>query len=246
MQATGTRIAVVVIALTMLVALVAVSGRETIRGASEKPAPARPAPAPLATPGFPVPGALPPDVFVIGAEEEPGPPARLAWAIAAIVVIGIVTAAFVLARELRLGGWHWRRRRPRRRAAHRSSAAELAGSDAENEREVARRAVEAALEPLRDPADARAAVIAAYARMEEVLAERTLGRRTPEAPREYLVRILREGGMPERSLTTLTALFEEARFSRHPVSSSASGHALNALENARDALAARDAAVTGR
>src|SRR5829696_4663658 len=76
MQATGTRIAVVVIALTMLVALVAVSGRETIRGVSEKPAPARPAPArpaPLVTPEFPPPGSLPPDVFVIG--EEPGPPA---------------------------------------------------------------------------------------------------------------------------------------------------------------------------
>jgi len=189
---------------------------------------------------------LPPDVFVIGVEEDPGPPAWLAWAIAAIVVIGMVTAAFLLAGDLRLGDWHWRRRHRRRRAAHRPAAAELAGSDAENEREVARRAVEAALEPLRDPADARAAVIAAYARMEEVLAERELGRRTPEAPREYLARILREGGMPERSLTTLTALFEEARFSRHPVSSFASGHALIALENARDALAARDVAVTGR
>ena len=82
-------------------------------------------------------------------------------------------------------------------------------------------------------------MIAAYARMELVLAARELGRRTPEAPREYLGRVLREQGMPERSLTTLTALFEEARFSRHPIPQSAPRRALGALENARAALPPR-------
>jgi uncharacterized protein DUF4129 len=71
-----------------------------------------------------------------------------------------------------------------------------------------------------------------------VLAERELGRRAPEAPREYLGRVLREHGMPKRSLTTLTALFEEARFSLHPISHSARRRALSALEDARLALRA--------
>jgi hypothetical protein len=71
-----------------------------------------------------------------------------------------------------------------------------------------------------------------------VLAERQLGRRTPEAPREYLARVLREQGMPARSLATLTALFEEARFSQHVIPQSAPGRALSELENARVALAA--------
>ena len=64
-------------------------------------------------------------------------------------------------------------------------------------------------------------MIEAYARMQHVLAERELGRRTPEAPREYLRRVMRQEGMPEESLTALTALFEEARFSRHPIPDSA-------------------------
>jgi hypothetical protein len=76
--------------------------------------------------------------------------------------------------------------------------------------------------------------------METVLAERELGRRRPEAPREYLARVLGEGSMPERSLTILTEMFEEARFSRHPIPNSAPRRALGELENARAALAAPD------
>jgi len=103
---------------------------------------------------------------------------------------------------------------------------------------VVQRALHAASAPLRDPADPRAAVIEAYARMEQVLAERDLGRRAPEAPREYLTRVLGTDGAPQRSLATITALFEEARFSRHPISQSARRRALGELENARAALAA--------
>jgi hypothetical protein len=76
--------------------------------------------------------------------------------------------------------------------------------------------------------------------MQRVLAERELGRRSPEAPREYLARVLGEGGMPEGSLTTLTEMFEEARFSLHPIPDSAPRRALGELERTRSALAARD------
>jgi hypothetical protein len=44
--------------------------------------------------------------------------------------------------------------------------------------------------------------------------------------------------MPEESQTTLTVLFEEARFSLHPISESAPSRALDELEHARAALAA--------
>ena len=46
--------------------------------------------------------------------------------------------------------------------------------------------------------------------------------------------------MPERSLTTLTELFEEARFSPHPIPASTSARARRELESAREALPARD------
>ena len=94
------------------------------------------------------------------------------------------------------------------------------------------------LTPPHPAADPRAAVIEAYARMEHVLAKRELGRQTAEAPREYLRRVMRDQGMPEESLTALTALFEEARFSRHPIPESARRRAATELKTARAALAA--------
>jgi hypothetical protein len=48
--------------------------------------------------------------------------------------------------------------------------------------------------------------------------------------------VLRERGMPEDSLITLTSLFEEARFSRHPIPASAPARAASELEAARLAL----------
>jgi Domain of unknown function (DUF4129) len=233
MHSVGVRTIAVAIALTMLVCVVAIAGREPLRGTTGEPTGTRQGSEDVVVappPDFPVPGALHPDVFVI--DEESAPPAWLEWAIAGLGLAGIVAAGLLLVRNLRMGG------RRRRRGGARWTAPAPEPSSAGTE--VARRAVEAALEPLRAPADARAAVIAAYARLEQVLAERELGRRTPEAPREYLARVLREQAMPERSLTTLTDLFEEARFSLHPIPQSAPRRALSELESARVALAAMD------
>ena len=143
---------------------------------------------------------------------------------------GLVAAAVLLAPELR----RWARERRERHAAFVATRGptvdEATRIDEPDETEVVQRALDAASAPLRDPADPRAAVIEAYVRMEQVLAERDLGRRAPEAPREYLTRVLCEHGVPQRSLATITALFEEARFSRHPISQSAGHHALSELE----------------
>jgi uncharacterized protein DUF4129 len=240
MQAVGIRAGAAVIALTILVCVVAVAGREPLPDTGGAPAetPERAAEVAVPPPAeFPVPGALPPEVFVFE-EPEPGTPAWLVWTMAVIGALGIAAAGALLLRGLWRGSWRqwrlrWRRGRARPRPAARPSTAV-----AERDVATARRAVDAASEPLRAPANPRAAVIEAYARMEEVLAERDFARRAPEVPREYLTRVLRERGMPERSLTTLTDLFEEARFSLHPIPESAPRRALSELETARRALTA--------
>jgi hypothetical protein len=240
MHAVRVRTVAIAIGLISLICVVAIAGRQPLQATTEKTAGVRRAPEDAKRVVPPPRGPLPPEVFVFYPDEAPATPAWLPWTIVALGVVGIVTAGLVLVRDLRLGGAQRRRRRKDGRTAPGATATELSTTATEGDAEVARRAVEAALTPLRDPADPRTAVIAAYARLEQVLAERQLGRRTPEAPREYLARVLREQGMPERSLTTLTALFEEARFSHHVIPQSARRRALNELEDARVALGAVD------
>jgi hypothetical protein len=236
------RAAFAAIALTLLVCVVAIGGSEPLRGEPGEPAetPQRSPDVVVAPPAdFPVPGALPPEVFVIEADEGFAIPAWLVWPAAAVGLAALAAAGVLLVRALPgVGRLRRRGRGPRDPEPDEDHAAGAVSGGEDHD--VARRAVEAALAPLRDPTDPRAAVIAAYARMEGVLAERELGRRSPEAPREYLARVLRERGMPELSLTRLTEMFEEARFSRHPIPDSAPRRALGELENARAALAARN------
>jgi Domain of unknown function (DUF4129) len=248
MPVPAVRTAVAVIVLTALVCVVAAAGDGPIRKRPEPYVPSRSELIEIGviTSDFPVPGALPPEVFPPEAYGlgPPGPPAWLWWLLGAIAAGAVAWVVVRIARELmrmrwrlpRVGGWRWRWRGRTRAAAGESPATEPARVAHDDETEVAREAVEAALAPLREPADPRAAVIEAYARLEHVLAERELGRRTPEAPREYLRRLMREQGMPEESLTTLTVLFEEARFSRHPIPESAPGRAAKYFEMARFAL----------
>jgi Domain of unknown function (DUF4129) len=239
MNAVGSRTAAAAIVLTMLFGVVAIGGSEPLRG-SKPEADRRGEVADNVTvippaQGFPVPGALPPEVFLV--EEETGTPPWLRWVIACLALAGVVAVGVLFVRNF--PGWGWKRRKGNRVPEPEPEEVEPVTPAGQDEAVVAQRAVEAALEPLRDPTDPRSAVIAAYARMETVLGERELGRRTPEAPREYLARVLGQGGMPEHSLTTLTDLFEEARFSLHPIPESAPKRAFSELEQARAALAER-------
>jgi hypothetical protein len=242
MQAAGTRTVLAVIAVTLLVSVVAIGGSEPLRGTTGEAAetPQRSPNVVVPPPAeFPVPGALPPEVFVF--EEDSGAPEWLRWVMALVLVAALIAGTVLVVRALPGMAGLWRRRRTQGGSEPDEPADEAVGATSEGEdADLLRRAVEAALEPLRDPTDPRSAVIAAYARMETVLAERELGRRRPEAPREYLARVLGEGGMPERSLTRLTDMFEEARFSRHPIPESAPGRARDELESTRAALAARE------
>ena len=242
MQTTGVRTAAALIVLTALLCAVAVASREPVRGPIGVETQRR-------EPGVRVdPRAAGarwttrrPPVVTYDSGERSATPDWQWWALAALGLTGLVAAAVLLVPELR----RWARARRERRAAFAATRGPTVGeatrTDEPDETEVVQRALDAASAPLRDPADPRAAVIEAYARMEQVLAERDLGRRAPEAPREYLTRVLREHGAPQRSLATITALFEEARFSQHPISQSAPRRALGELENARAALAAMEA-----
>jgi len=103
------------------------------------------------------------------------------------------------------------------------------------------------LDDLRAESDPRRAVIAAYARMERVLAAHSIPRRKDETPREYLGRILGGLAIDVAAVRRLTDLFSRAKFSQHAVDVGMKEEAIEALEHVRDDLrnvaAERDAAA---
>jgi hypothetical protein len=89
------------------------------------------------------------------------------------------------------------------------------------------------IERLRNEPDPRLAVIAAYARMEDVFARHGLPRRPSETALEFLARALEavtETGPARR----LTNLFELAMFSTRPFDRAAQDEAIDALVEVRD------------
>jgi len=139
-------------------------------------------------------------------------PSWVPWTVLGIVVAAVVTGAAVLV----LG---------RARAVAEPP-----------ERRGARAAVDAGIDALDTTIDPRDAVIASYAAMERALAARGIARLRAEAPREYLRRVLMVGSGAERDAQMLTALFEEARFSTHPISERVRELALSALTSLRARL----------
>jgi hypothetical protein len=114
---------------------------------------------------------------------------------------------------------------------------------AEDTAEAVAAIIDDTLEDLRSETDPRRAVVAAYARMERVLAVHGLPRDRSEAPAEYLERALEELSASASSASRLTRLFEWARFSDHPVEPGMKEQAITALEAVRDELTAPLAAV---
>jgi len=97
------------------------------------------------------------------------------------------------------------------------------------------------LDDLRNEADPRKAVIAAYARMEKILSAHGLARHPSEAPIEYLTRVLVDLRVTEAAVSKLTALFERAKFSEHDIDAEAKEQAIAALVSLRDDLRVIDA-----
>jgi hypothetical protein len=99
-------------------------------------------------------------------------------------------------------------------------------------------ALDDAIDDVRAETDPRRAVIAAYARMEAILAAHGLPRRAAEAPYEFLARALAAVAASAEHLARLTDLYEEARFSTHAIPPSLRDEALDALAAVRDDLRA--------
>jgi len=163
----------------------------------------------------PFPGAMPPPEDpegTPGTTYEPG----VAWlpvAIVLVLVAAVVTGYLLL------------ERRARNRIRERDPlAADLAA------------VLDETLDDLRAEIDPRRAVIAAYARLERVLAARGLPRRRSETEEEYLARMLRALEVPAGAARRLTTLFERATFSPHAVKLEMKEEAIGALEKVRDEL----------
>jgi NADH:ubiquinone oxidoreductase subunit 5 (subunit L)/multisubunit Na+/H+ antiporter MnhA subunit len=140
-------------------------------------------------------------------------PSWLPWAVLAIVLTAVIgVAAWLLLRRAQLTTY------------------ERSGGSA------TRAAVQAAIGALDEAGDPRGAVIAAYAAMERALAAHGVARSSAEAPREYLRRVLVASSATEHEARTLTGLFEEARFSIHPISERVREAALSALRSLRARL----------
>jgi hypothetical protein len=92
------------------------------------------------------------------------------------------------------------------------------------------------VDDLRAERDPRKAVIAAYARMEQVLGRHGFPRFRSEAPLEYLARVLRELSVRSGAVLALTELFERAKFSRHAIDAEMKEEAIGALVAVRDDL----------
>jgi hypothetical protein len=132
----------------------------------------------------------------------------------------------------------------------RPSAPEAPGTYAalDDEQERLAQAVDSGRRALLDGTDARAAVIACYAAMEESLADSGVTRRASDSPQDLLERAV-VGGLPtETAAAALTALFREARYSTHPMDGSHRDRAAAALAEIADGLRSRTSgpeAVTG-
>jgi uncharacterized membrane protein YhaH (DUF805 family) len=106
--------------------------------------------------------------------------------------------------------------------------------------EVLAAALDESLDDLRNDADLRRAIIAAYARMETALAAAGIPRRPAEAPLEYVERALLSLDTSAEAVRRLTDLFEWARFSHHEPEPSMRDEAVDALVAVRDELRASE------
>jgi Domain of unknown function (DUF4129) len=151
---------------------------------------------------------------------------KFEWSVFWIAVIALLaTAVFVLDQR--------RRRLARRRKAVPLQAASVADDLVAEMTD--------AIEDLEAEPDARRAVIAAYARMEGVLARHGLRRRPSETPLEYLRRILLGLTARADAVARLTNLFEQAKFSKHEIDATMKRDAIGALREIRDDLRAAPA-----
>jgi hypothetical protein len=108
---------------------------------------------------------------------------------------------------------------------------------------VARAAWDSLDDLLREP-DTRRAVVAAYARMESGFQRAGVARHPAETPTEYLTRAFEALPAGREPAARLTALYQQARFSHHPVPPASRDAAVAALRDLARSLEAVPAAPT--
>jgi len=91
------------------------------------------------------------------------------------------------------------------------------------------------LESIEDP---KAAILAAYDHLRMDLEEQGVAPRPDDTPRRVVVRALDLADMPRAAIVELVAIFEEARFSTHPIGQDHRGRALDALDEVERVLQA--------
>lgn len=138
------------------------------------------------------------------------------WPAAIIAGLVLVAVGFLVWRALRPP--------PRRPSRDRPPGSELAS------------ALDDALARAEDQADPRLAVIAAWARVERIFAERGAARKQAETPFEFAGRVAAVGGVEAGVLQRLADLYEWARFSLHQVTPDMRGEALRRLAEIRQGV----------
>ena len=168
---------------------------------------------PLLVRGLPSVGA-PPGVPHLGPGGEAAQ--GVDWAAAAITLLVLAV----------IGALGWRALRAPRRALRlvRSPLADL------------KAALEEALVDAAAESDPRRAVLAAWVRVERLLAEHGAGRRPHEAPFEFAARAAVAVGLEAGAIERLAGLYEWARFSVHEVTAAMRREALDGLAQVRDRL----------
>jgi hypothetical protein len=98
-------------------------------------------------------------------------------------------------------------------------------------------AVEDSLEDLRAEPDPRRAIIRCYARFERAAADSGLARDPWLTPMEFMREALERLPVSRTAVSTLTGLFELARFSHRALESAERARALEALDEIKAAIA---------
>lgn len=99
-----------------------------------------------------------------------------------------------------------------------------------------RRAVTAGLRELHQHADPRQAIIACYARLEHLLEDYGVPAQCHLTPQEYMGVALQGLDLPLDAFAGLVSLFEQARYSLHPLDEQARTQAITHLETLRSHL----------
>lgn len=96
--------------------------------------------------------------------------------------------------------------------------------------------IDAGVAQLEGTAPSREVVIACYQELERAAADAGTARAPADTPSELVVRMLAGHHVPAASAETLVALYEQARFSPHPVDDSMRAAARRCLDDVRRAL----------